>query len=154
MERDHDDTKCWWWKHLWKILGPLKMLITLWLVLNNKLLTWEVLLKRGLQGPGIFLLWKAYTETTSHLFYSCAYASTLWCNTISILDSASIVDSDSSLELKFRNWWNNERVHSHASLPALYVYKIWEATNKAVFSNIWMPTKITCKLLLQKLMEH
>lgn len=37
----------WWWSLIWKISDPLKCRITLWLPLNNKLLTWENGLKQG-----------------------------------------------------------------------------------------------------------
>ena len=36
-----------WWKQLWKSEGHLKAKITLWLSLNNKMLTWDNLQKRG-----------------------------------------------------------------------------------------------------------
>ena len=40
-----------WWKQLWKAKGPLKAKITLWQSLNNKILTWDNLQKRGWNGP-------------------------------------------------------------------------------------------------------
>ena len=40
-----------WWSKVWKREGSLKEKITLWLALNNKLLTWENLKKRGWIGP-------------------------------------------------------------------------------------------------------
>ena len=48
---EHQNPECWWWSKIWKTNAPLKIVITLWLALNNKLLTWEVLLRRGFEGP-------------------------------------------------------------------------------------------------------
>ena len=40
-----------WCKQLWTAEGPLKAKVTLWLTLNNKILTWDNLQKRGWNGP-------------------------------------------------------------------------------------------------------
>ena len=53
MEREQEGNNHWWWTKIWKILGPLKTFLTLWLALSNKLLTWEILIKRGFQVPGV-----------------------------------------------------------------------------------------------------
>ena len=47
----HQGEKMNWWKKLWKAEGPLKDKLTLWLTLNNKLLTGDNLQKRGWIGP-------------------------------------------------------------------------------------------------------
>ena len=49
---EHQNLECWWWSKIWKTNAPLKTVITLWLALNNKLLTWEVLRRRGFEGLG------------------------------------------------------------------------------------------------------
>jgi hypothetical protein len=33
----------WWWRPLWKIKSPIKVIIFMWLATMNKALTWEVL---------------------------------------------------------------------------------------------------------------
>jgi hypothetical protein len=43
-ETKFDGLKKWWWSPVWK---SSKMQILLWLVLENKLLTWEIGLRRG-----------------------------------------------------------------------------------------------------------
>ena len=39
-----------WWRKIWGTHSPLKTIINLWLALSNKLLTQEILRKRGFQG--------------------------------------------------------------------------------------------------------
>ena len=51
VQLEHQQTECWWWSRIWKLQAPLKAILTLWLAMNNKLLTWEALLKRGFMGP-------------------------------------------------------------------------------------------------------
>jgi hypothetical protein len=64
----------WWWKPLWKIKSPPRCKLTLWLALNNKLLTWDNFLRRGWCGPNRCPLCKENQETITHLFISCPYA--------------------------------------------------------------------------------
>ena len=67
-----------WWKQLWKFEGPLKDKLTLWLNLNNKLLTWDNLQKRGWIGPNRCALCHSDEENVSHLFNFCSYAESMW----------------------------------------------------------------------------
>ena len=62
IQLEHQHTNCWWWSKVWKIQVPLKAMLTLWLDLNNKLLTWEALLKQGFKGPRLCLLCRAEGE--------------------------------------------------------------------------------------------
>jgi len=55
--------KKWWWSLIWKISAPLKCKITLWLPLNNKLLTWDNRLKRGWNGPNRCPLCKSHEQS-------------------------------------------------------------------------------------------
>jgi hypothetical protein len=59
---------------LWKTKAPTRCKITLWLALNNKLLTWDNCAKRGWCGPNRCILCKENSESISHLFISCPYA--------------------------------------------------------------------------------
>ena len=67
-----------WWKQLWKAEGPLKAKITLWLSLNNKILTWDNLQKRRCNGPNRCTLCISNEENVSHLFNFCSYADSVW----------------------------------------------------------------------------
>ena len=56
--------KSWWWEGLWASNSPLKTILTFWLEMNNKLLNWENLRKRGFQGPSMCILCKSREEFT------------------------------------------------------------------------------------------
>ena len=73
MEQFNGD-KSWWWKGLWECNSPLKTILTFWLEINNKLLTWENPRKSGFQGPGICILCKKDDGLSSRLFGTCTYA--------------------------------------------------------------------------------
>ena len=68
----------WWAKLLWKPRIHLKLKCFLWLCLENKILTWDNLLKRGFTGPGLCLLCKENEETISHLFIHCSFYKSVW----------------------------------------------------------------------------
>ena len=70
--------KSYWWKQVWKSEVPLKAKITLWMALNNKILTWENLKKRGWNGPSWCALCHSDEEIGSHLFVVCSYAELVW----------------------------------------------------------------------------
>ena len=126
---------CWWWSKIWKSNAPLKTIITLWFTLNNRLVTWEMLLKHGFEGPGYCSLCKAKNETHSHLFFHCVYAGTVWKKVVSKLDPSSSIEGEESLEHRMKKWWNNERVGQYETFPTLFVYTIWETRNRAIFKD-------------------
>jgi hypothetical protein len=63
----------WWSKKLWWIKALPNFILFMWLILKNKVLTWEALQKRSKVGPGIYLLCQRSEETTSHLFHGCDF---------------------------------------------------------------------------------
>ena len=65
-------------RKLWTWNCPLKIKIFLWLLLEDKLLTWNNILKRGWQGPGLCLLCRGNEESTFHIFFQCPFTCTVW----------------------------------------------------------------------------
>ena len=61
---------------LWSSALPSKIGCFIWLVLRNKILTWDNLQKRGRSGPGICALCYADEEPVIHIFSHC----TVWKN--------------------------------------------------------------------------
>ena len=118
----------WWWKRLWKIQCPLKTIITMWLAFSNKLLTWEMLEKRGFEGPGLCSLCRSSNETSSHLFALCPYAGNVWMGVVGKLSAGRTHERESAtLEERSKTWWHDEGVGLYESFPVLFVYSIWEA---------------------------
>ena len=57
----------WWWKVLWKLKCPIKAKKNCWFLFSNKALTWDVLVKKGREGPGRCSLCKLEAESNFHL---------------------------------------------------------------------------------------
>ena len=70
VQLEYQQTKFWWWYRIWKLQAPLKAILILWLAMNNKLLTWEALLKCGFMAPGICLLCRVEREMCTHHFFN------------------------------------------------------------------------------------
>jgi hypothetical protein len=52
ITEDRGEERKWWWKVVWKLGCPPKIRIFIWLVLANKVLTWDNGQKRNWSGPG------------------------------------------------------------------------------------------------------
>ncbi len=63
---------------LWSIKLPLKIKLFLWLAGRYRLLTVDLLVKRGWHGPSICALCGADAENLDHLFFRCSFAISLW----------------------------------------------------------------------------
>ena len=139
----------WWWKRLWKIQIPLMTIIT------NKLLTWEMLSKRGFEGPGLFSLCRSSDETISHLFSSCPYAGNVWMGIVGMLSARRTHERESAtLEVQTKTWWHDEGVGPYEAFHVLFVYSIWKAHDRSIFNNTWNPPHISITLLMNKIEEH
>jgi hypothetical protein len=133
-------TKLWkfktggWRKKLWKWDCPLKIKLFAWLVVENKILTWKNLQKRGWVGPGICHLCKGKRESGKHLFVH------LFVNfpfTISVWNKVK-------LSLKYTNGWYGQTMNEcfenwakqnfdYPTLPAFICWFIWLERNKTIF---------------------
>ena len=111
-----------WWKQLWKVEVPLKAKVTLWLTLNNKILTWDNLQKRGWNGPNWCALCNSNEENVSHLFNFCSYADTVWKETCRELKFQGAPGT--TLEYKSKSWWTEKSVCLHSAFPSLFTYGI------------------------------
>ena len=146
-----DKDKCWWWNKLWENNIPLKTILTFWLAMNNRLLTWENMRKQGFQGHSLCVLCKSNEEHSSHLFNYCPDVGDVWTTaTKTFTQDAQIINTDINLEQRAHNWWRHTWVCCFDSFPALYVYIIWEACNRAIFKNQWTLVSL---LLVQKAQE-
>jgi hypothetical protein len=75
-EDEEDPTQQWgkiWCNPQWP-----KIKLFEWLVLHNRILTWENLRKRGFIGPYHHHLCQSKEETTNHLLDEFSYTAELW----------------------------------------------------------------------------
>lgn len=63
---------------------PLKIKCFAWISLEDKILTWDNLLKKGFVGPSFCVLCKEGSESIHHLFVDCKIAKEVWSKVSSI----------------------------------------------------------------------
>ena len=68
----------WWFDMLWKVRVSLKIKCFMWLVLNHKILAWDLLCKHGYQGPSRCSFCLLEVESTEHIFFHCSLFRGLW----------------------------------------------------------------------------
>ena len=88
----------WWWKWLWKLNYPLKSKLYCWFLFSGKVLTWDILCRRGREGPGRCYLCKLESETNDHIGFD-DQENTIWNSYVTLLTTihAKITTEDDKL---------------------------------------------------------
>ena len=63
---------------IWKCNIPLKLICFIWLCLENRINTWDNLIRRGWVGPNRCCLCRNEEESVNHLLCSCPFAKDVW----------------------------------------------------------------------------
>lgn len=124
---------------LWKHKIPIKILLFVWLLWRNRILTSDNLIKRGFQGPGLCSFYKQEAETICHIFFQCTLVQGIW---IWFLDL-----------LRDHSWCPLDLLHSilsqtpsdqrFISLPFFLLWEVWLARNIIIFEDGYLvPHKI------------
>jgi hypothetical protein len=127
----HHTTKGWSYK-LWKWNISLKIIFFFWLVLRNKVLTWENLLSKGWEGPSFWILCRTNLETQNHLFIHFPFTRQVWNLLAGTLKSRLFWDGN-TVDDCMSTW-----VGQHPKLielPVLVCWFIWLERNMLLFNN-------------------
>jgi hypothetical protein len=65
-------------EHNLEIQTMAKISTFLWLLVQNKILTWDNLRQRGFIGPSIFHLCQQQEETMEHILNQCPFSGLIW----------------------------------------------------------------------------
>jgi hypothetical protein len=67
------------WRHnIWKWDLQLKIKLFIWLAVEQKILTWDILQQKGWEGPSLCILCKRSSEDINHLFLECTFTKLVW----------------------------------------------------------------------------
>jgi hypothetical protein len=72
------DGPVFWYTDLWYWQLPLKVKLFMWLLLEQRIITWENLVKRGFLGPRRCVLCGKSEELVYHLFVDCNFTKDIW----------------------------------------------------------------------------
>lgn len=126
-----------YYRALWKLKVPTKVKIFVWLLLQNKLMTQEVLITRGCNvDQGCVLCDNGAIETRDHMMQGCNYASRFW---IDILAHFNLGRPHGDTIHKV--WWNHRitlgllsRVQWDMTWAA-GTWTIWQERNRRIFTG-------------------
>jgi hypothetical protein len=116
------DSKLWhqsiggWQKKLWNWDCALKTKKIIWLSVENKILTWDNLQRKGWFGPSICLLCLNKPETIKHLLVNCSFTKQVWSRIKRALN-LTFVWEGYRLNDFFESW--NKHDSMYPSLPAI-----------------------------------
>jgi hypothetical protein len=121
-----------WRRHMWSWDVVLKIRLFTWLVVENTILTWDNLQKKGWVGPCLCHLCSRDSETVLHLFVNCIFTQHVWQK----IKSSLLINSNwarNNLINCYDSWINKER--NFNTLPSLTCWFIWLERNKKIFKN-------------------
>jgi len=122
----------WWDLKIWKWTIPCKIKCFFWLLLNHRVLTWDVMCRRGWIGPGYCILCKQDVETAAHLFIHCLFTQQIW-KDISRFMGIPSTWRQNSLRACFTHWVNNQKLHP--ALPLFICWGVWLHKNRCLFED-------------------
>jgi hypothetical protein len=121
-----------WRRHLWPWDVTLKIGLYTWLAVENKILTWDNLQKKGWEGPSLCHLCSRDSETVLPLLVKCIFIQQVW-HKIKIALNLKTNWEGNNLITCFDSWIKKER--NYNTLPSLACWFIWLERNKKIFDN-------------------
>jgi hypothetical protein len=126
------------WGKIWSSALWPKVSTFLWLIIHNRILTWDNLRKRGFTGLSMCVLCQTQEETKEHLFNACRYSQTVWDQDAQIMCRSN--HNRSSIRDTIEHWdsitYNNPILnHIWQLLPGFILWQIWKEQNRRIFHS-------------------
>ena len=121
-----------WFVQAWKWNLTLKVLLFCWLLIANKVLTWDSLLRRGFYGTSVCLLCFSDAETATHLMINCPFTKQVWDFVYSSLNLDVTWHGDSVKEAF--TLWSSEAKSWHI-IPFFVCRSLWLTRNAFIFEG-------------------
>jgi hypothetical protein len=133
-----------------------KVSIFLWLTVQNRILTWDNLKKRGFIGPSICTLCQQQEETMEHLLNSCHYNQWIWDRGSQTMRRSN--RNRNSIRDTLENW---DSISFHNPileciwqlLPGFTLWQIWKERNKRIFHSKASPPASTWERIVKLICE-
>lgn len=138
----------WRFTYTWHCHTPLKVKVFTLLLLQGRILTRDVLLRRGIQCDRRCVLCNScQTETANHIMFTCPYAKAVWEEIHRSTNTTIMVQGDSIQSTWDKSW---QRVRRQGNLPRkewasrlmCAVWLIWKQRNDKVFRGRTIPPTI------------
>ena len=114
---------------------------------SNKALTWDVLFRRGIEGPGRCYLCKLDVESNFHLGVEFPFTKSVWLDIEDKLNFRNLWYGESVIAC-LKNWCLNMEVKHIRSLPIIVLWFLWKARNQSCFEYQFMMPSQVCSFSL------
>lgn len=138
------------WKKVWKIKAPMKMVVFLWLVRHRKILCNDERQRRGLISQASCPQCKQPGESVEHMVRRCHFASEVWRRT---LGAGAVQRNDT---LPFDTWFCRSVEGEHSTNNrdsgmqfAVTIWWLWRWRNDAAFNGVEVDTDTKVSFLGQ-----
>jgi ribonuclease HI len=121
-----------WENKLWKWEVQLKKKLFIWMVVENKILTWQVLQGKGWQGPDRCPLCKVDNEDVDHLLVHCQFTQSIW-GILSICLNQNFLWNGQSLTHYFESWVKDKCCPINLAVHLCCF--IWAERNQVLFKD-------------------
>jgi hypothetical protein len=121
-----------WRRHMWKWDMVQKIKLFIWLSIENRILTWDTLQRKGWQGPNICHLCTKEVESVYHLFVSYNFFREVWIKINKVFNILTAWEV-STLSGCFENWDKKEAIYS--TLPSILCWFVWMERNNYIFEG-------------------
>lgn len=140
-----DDSGHWWATELCSWPIPIKLICFFWLVLHNRILTWDNLGRGGWKGPAMCCLCHEAEESILHLFFRCRFAQEVWriiCTSLNVVWQNRI----DSVEGLVQHWFRTNSTKK--GLVIFICWGLWRSRNSFIFDDIAPDVILTCNQIM------
>lgn len=121
---------------IWKVKAPLKVRITLWLGIHNKLLTADILAARNIAPLFNCVFCGSCVETADHMFLTCPPIRGMWNSLMSHFRLRQNPDSLAVLWSSWKRRWISARmVKEWETTVATVIWVLWSVRNEHIFEG-------------------
>ena len=122
-----------WYNELWNWQLPLKVKLFVWLMLKQRILTWENLNKRGFSGTSRCVLCGISEETMFHVFVERGFIKYIW-QTIS--KDLNLVSPWEGFQMEdcFQKWLKKK--DNGNEIPRFICWEVWKHINLVIFEDL------------------
>ena len=135
-----------WFSKIWKWGLPMKTIIFSWLLIANRILTWDNLLKKGFSGPGICPFCCSEEENVTHIMITCPYTIQVW-NYHKVFINSEVDWHGQNIVQAFKYWISAGK--KGRTLPFLVCRTIWLARNSLIFRGLYQTPLQICNKVQQ-----
>jgi hypothetical protein len=125
-----------------------------WLVLHNRIITWENLMKRGFIGPSHSHLCLEKEEIANHLLDECSYTTEIWDWATGIFYQSNKIQENITINNWNEGYSENEMVNLYWNLMlGMIIWAIWKEWNRRIFRNERIPTERIKETIVSQIRE-